>query len=291
MNKKLKELYAAADARLSEIHSDKNEDIIEVYSLARMMSNKEHFGNPFIDFSKLSIEDKIFHGWLRPDFIFSESLINGRWSYWLDIVASQKVENKPIPQLRFYHSYRDEFKVGEDMLEQCLDVFKENGVFGYDALKLFVDWFLYAMGSSEVKELPREITKDNLEKLYVRFKPQYLLLYPSDYLVVTATHYYGKGKFNANAFYPTPSTVVQCMNEIVMSEGEDIERLKYKSVIDPCCGTGIMLLYASNKSLRIYGNDIDLLMTRISMFNGYLYVPWMVEVNKETSRLLESYTK
>ena len=45
--------------------------------------------------------------------------------------------------------------------------------------------------------------------------------------------------------------------------------------MDPCCGTGIMLLYASNHSLNLYGNDISLLLVKMAKINAFIYIPWL----------------
>ena len=61
-----------------------------------------------------------------------------------------------------------------------------------------------------------------------------------------------------------------------MNFGDEPEQKKKRlSVCDPCCGAGVMLLYASNYSLNLYGVDISLLLTKIAQVNAFIYVPWM----------------
>ncbi len=62
------------------------------------------------------------------------------------------------------------------------------------------------------------------------------------------------------------------MTQLTMSREDD---LRSKKVSDPALGTGRMLLHASNYSLRMYGQDIDPLVVKISKINGALYAPWM----------------
>jgi hypothetical protein len=57
--------------------------------------------------------------------------------------------------------------------------------------------------------------------------------------------------------------------------GDSDNRLK--SVNEPCVGTGRMLLYASNYSLILSGQDINLTCVKATLVNGYLYAPWMVK--------------
>jgi hypothetical protein len=45
-------------------------------------------------------------------------------------------------------------------------------------------------------------------------------------------------------------------------------------VLDPCVGTGRMLLYASNHSLLLAGQDINFVCVRACLVNFYLYAPW-----------------
>ena len=46
-------------------------------------------------------------------------------------------------------------------------------------------------------------------------------------------------------------------------------------VLDPCVGTGRMLLHASNFSLSLWGIDVDPTCVAITRINGALYAPWI----------------
>jgi hypothetical protein len=48
-----------------------------------------------------------------------------------------------------------------------------------------------------------------------------------------------------------------------------------ENLMDPCVGTGRMLLHASNYSYCLYGCDIDPLVAMITRINGALYAPWL----------------
>ena len=102
------------------------------------------------------------------------------------------------------------------------------------------------------------------------FDASALILCPSDYLGdVLAESQYGRRQ----GFFPTPHTVAECLALVNFSADED-HRLE--RVVDPCVGTGRLLLHASNFSLRLYGADIDATLTRACLVNGYLYAPWLV---------------
>jgi len=62
--------------------------------------------------------------------------------------------------------------------------------------------------------------------------------------------------------------------------GQPQHELKRMSVLDPCCGTGGMLLYASNYSLNLFGQDISPLLTKMAKINAFIYMPWMVSKPK-----------
>jgi hypothetical protein len=83
--------------------------------------------------------------------------------------------------------------------------------------------------------------------------------------------------WNPTGFYPTPHSVVESMVRMTMHDagrdGRDPRRL---SDCDPCVGSGRMLLHGSNHSLRLYGQDVDLLAVAMCKINGALYAPWLV---------------
>lgn len=238
------------------------------------------------NWKKISIRDKCFHGWLRPYAFPIETLINARWAYWHDICMTKEVEGKPIPKLHFYKGCDEEFKYVEEMIKMCLKVPFGSYYSDYRTFTSFIDFLLYSWGSPLVKTLDPYITDELMQHWYTTFNADLMFMFPSDYFVKIAADMYSNKNFNSKMFYPTPNSVVECMSEIVYSNIEP-ERAKYMSVNEPCCGSGIMLLYASNYSLRLSGQDIDLLMTKITILNGYFYVPWMVETNDEIDNLLK----
>jgi hypothetical protein len=82
----------------------------------------------------------------------------------------------------------------------------------------------------------------------------------------------GSGKYNPNAFFPTPQTVSNMMAAMVMEGSTD----KMSSVLDPCVGTGRMLLAASNYSVQLFGCDIDRMCVLACSLNAALFMPWML---------------
>jgi len=63
------------------------------------------------------------------------------------------------------------------------------------------------------------------------------------------------------------------MVRVLLNDEEDF---RDKTVMDPCVGSGRMLMHASNFSLRLYGIDIDASLVKLTYLNGALYVPWIL---------------
>lgn len=243
----------------------------------------DRFGS-YPDWANIPIEEKCYHGWLRPYAFLSETIINGRWAYWHDIRATQEVAGKPIPQLHFYKSYDKEYKIVADMIKKCLKNPYSNYYDTYKTFTDFVDWLLYSWGSPLVTEI--SIDAKTQKYWYENFNADLMFLYPSDYFVGIASELYSGKGFNSNMFYPTPANIVECMVQMIYANVAP-EEAKYMTVNEPACGSGIMLLYQSNYSLRLYGQDISLLMVKLTNLNGYFYVPWLVETDEQTEQLLE----
>jgi len=243
----------------------------------------EHFGVYAIDYDSMPITEKVYSGWLLNYLLPTEGAINGRWSYWLDIMQTQEVEGKDIPQIDFLSKLDEGYQMVSEMLETCLSpqVARNFGM-GMEITTMFVDWLLYGFGALD--ELPENLPDELNTYWYENFEGDLMIMYPADYFVdVIVTLYSG---FNANQFFATPMHIVEMMVEMEFDE-HNKEKNKYESVIDPCVGSGSMLLVASNHSLRLYGQDIDPLMTKVAKINGYLYMPWTVNSNEETSALLQ----
>jgi tRNA G10 N-methylase Trm11 len=55
-----------------------------------------------------------------------------------------------------------------------------------------------------------------------------------------------------------------------------------KTVHDPACGTGRLLLHAGNRSLRLFGCDVNNVVLQAMKINGALYCPWLIRPFPET---------
>lgn len=283
-----------AEANFGKASQEKIQRMSEAQILFVMAQRHLYGENP--DWNKMTIEEKAPFGWLRPQYIFLETTMTGRWDYWISFRAHCKagsgekfIEGREIPQMQFLSTGQGN-NIAKEMLLLCLQ--DAPGAYAhsrYEMFEMFIDWLLYSFGCSEVKELPKRITKEMQGFWYKEFKPQLLLIYPDDYLgELASTEKVAKN----SAYFPTPMNIVDVMTRMTM---EHNEATKYSTVNDPCLGSGRMLLHASNYSLRLYGQDINKMIHKVSLVNGYLYMPWAVEIDDDTNNVLnklaEKYNK
>jgi hypothetical protein len=150
----------------------------------------------------------------------------------------------------------------------------DHHISGWSAIDKLLDLFLWGFGHSKQEpSLPPELN----EALYQQVNIGPMLLAPHDYLGEWIAMQ--KGQWNPHAFYPTPHSVVECMVRVLLETDED---LRAKTVMDPCVGSGRMLMHASNYSLRLHGVDIDPTLVKLTYLNGALYVPWLLRPFPET---------
>lgn len=217
---------------------------------------------------EFSFEERTSKGWLLPWLFEIEACFSGRWEYWISTLdQGQMLEDRPIPHLDIEYVRNSE---GFDNIRKCLRQYVNRGV----SLPDFLDWLLWGFG--EGSERPRIASEVN-EFWYRNFNLGFLLRDPFDYfgelLSESKTNYWT----NPNAFFPTPHPVCEVMARMTFSDESKNGDCRDKTVCDPCVGTGRMLMFASNYSLRLYGQDIDQTCVKACKINGYLYIPWLVK--------------
>ncbi len=215
------------------------------------------------------IERDLRPGWLVPYLLEVETMLWGRWDYWCEIQLEGELPARAIPRLDFIGLDKSRGNHGQRMLQRCLDALGSGGWSLNRSVESLLDFALFGFG--HLQELPDEPRSGAWMALYQLFDLWPLLIWPYDYLGdMMAEAGIGKG---AN-FYPTPHELVEMMTQISYGEGGDH---RAQTVHDPCVGTGRMLLHASNHSFRLYGQDISLLACKTTIFNGFLYAPWLVK--------------
>jgi len=120
-------------------------------------------------------------------------------------------------------------------------------------------------------EWPLRVTEDISWYLYKTFNMGLMIKYPCDHMAWGSCEIANMAQSgNGTGYFPTPQNVVKMMTQMTMSDAD-----KTKTFNEPCCGTGTMLLEASNYCLRLYAQDIDLNMCKMAAVNTWPYIPWL----------------
>jgi len=95
---------------------------------------------------------------------------------------------------------------------------------------------------------------------------------PADYMAWGSCELAWMGRSgNGSGYFPTLTNVCMMITHMQMTVAD-----KTKTVCDPCVRTGSMLLAASNYSLRLFGQDIDLNMVKMCAVKGFIFMPWLI---------------
>jgi hypothetical protein len=211
-----------------------------------------------------------YSGWLLAYVIGLHALIpavGDRWGYHLRTLEAGRLLDEPIPPIRFGPANERVF----GMLQEWSSLIGWD-FGGWSDFRTLLEWLCWGLAVS--KQEPR-LSREVNEKLYRTVNLIPLLEQPHDYLGDHVARNRARG-WNPTGFYPTPHQVVECMVRILLCDLPDERKdLRRRSVNDPCCGSGRMLLHASNFSLRLYGQDIDPLAVSMCLINGALYAPWL----------------
>lgn len=209
-------------------------------------------------------------GWLAPSTCETESALWGRWDYLGRIFSEDKLPTDPIPAIDFVGTAEPRVL---KMLSACLDtVSGEYGRWrGWSSgtyFDYFLDWLLFGFGI--LKDEPKEPSPNAFDRLYQVFNVESLLAWPYDYFGDLLSE---SGHGQSQGFFPTPMEVCQLLCSMQIGGNTDA---RAKTVHDPCVGTGRMLMAASNRSLLLFGSDINSTCVKATMVNGCLYAPWIV---------------
>jgi hypothetical protein len=207
-------------------------------------------------------------GWLAPYLAGLDAMFFNRWGYWQDAVIHDRIPEEPIPMIDFDAANAYAKKETQKNLNSCLDYASHETS---SVLEKFVDWILWGIGCKRDTSFPN-ISEKIDDHWYRTFNLGLFYVEPADHWAEIAQEYHvGEG----SGFFATPMPVVKLMTQITMSSSPKHAH-KSKSVMDPCCGTGSMLLAASNYSLNLYANDVHPLIYKMMLLNAYIYIPWMI---------------
>ncbi|MBB6144313.1 hypothetical protein HNQ77_002265 [Silvibacterium bohemicum] len=212
-----------------------------------------------------------YRGWLLYLVQLADSHpgLPGRWTHHLRTLEAGHLLDEPIPRIEFDLGNLDR---GRRMIEQSLKLIHQQD-HSWSSFNRLIEWLAWGLAVSN--QMPH-LKEDIQEALYRSFNLEPLLLNPHDYLGWMLAERHSSG-WNPNAFFPTPHPVVEFMVQMTLggSEQERGRDPRLRTVLDPCVGTGRMLLHASNYSYCLYGADIDPLVVMITRINGALYAPWL----------------
>ncbi|MGG6262942.1 hypothetical protein ACQ4M3_24295 [Leptolyngbya sp. AN03gr2] len=212
------------------------------------------------------------HGWLLNELIGLDDLIWGRWHYWAITVKKGDLLTAPIPKIQFTSQL-----LVRQHLEHCLDCIPNQGTGRWQSwssteyIEFFLDWLLFGLGHKGQPRSPIEPCgcQGAGDRLLKTFDLSGLMLFPQDYWGdLLADIQWGK----ANQFYPTHLNLCVFKAETLMAGKTDSRR---ERAVDPCCGTGRMIMVLSNYVLTIYGMDISQICAKATLVNCALFAPWV----------------
>jgi hypothetical protein len=236
-----------------------------------------------------------------------ESMIHGRWPYWLAMLGNGRLGSLPewaIPQIHFdsIESGADELQLAsahgpfqdEPRSQQIIDHLATRSEARRACERAFsscfsaavplsdaITWWLWAFGSPRIESKPE--LPDHAERSLLSLPLHQLIAHPGDWAAFIATLYFGEKGGKHCAWFPTPVSVGTLMVQTTFANCRD-EDTRPMSVHDPCVGTGALLLPASNYSLNLSGQDIDRTMCLLCEWQGWLFMPWTVFGSKNAIR-------
>lgn len=202
-----------------------------------------------------------------------------------------EVGDSQIPQIAFTspgHAGNTPYSLDEGMrieagtsheLRADIDRLFSRLMYDGTEVRTVVDWWLWACGDITLDKIPSFHDPRTQVTLYqegMRVLCR-MLAFPADWgSYILHEHTYAK---KATAWFPTPMSLTQMMVQITM-----VGDSRFKSVHEPCMGTGVILMCASNHSLDLSGMDVDRDMCAWTRLHAYLYVPWLVCSGKRMIR-------
>lgn len=276
----------------------RTEDIIHAGALAQMRASMRGFmGSGAFDFKRaasapvsalgkeaLADKDRELRarapGWLREAALAADEMMWGRWEWWINCALLGRIIEGEIPQIEL-HGERGAggVELTKKMLWWCVDSIAYGN--RWEALRFFIDWLAWALGVDKAASCPpaHSVHESACALLNERLVLEMIQLYPADYLGEMLCEFgHGQGK-GEHAFFPTPMDLCSLMGQLThpireYMTPEELELEKRTSAYDCACGTGRTLLVASNRSLRLYGQDIDGQVIRCTAINLFLFAPW-----------------
>lgn len=221
---------------------------------------------------KAQVQRKGWSDFRLPLYDFSE-----RWQWWSLVTLTNNIPPLhilPYPKIAF-NLQPQQSSPQYQMIEKCCSFNSSPNQFS-----LLLDWLLYKFGDNDVQDISY-IPSQLAQKWEENFCLKTLLSDPSDWFgIYYERNIISKHEMDKNGLFCTPLSVVSAMVEMTLKDADLLS-----SVDDPCVGSGRMLLLASNYSLFLSGQDINMNMVKITKINGWLYMPSLVWPCKSLSAM------
>lgn len=189
----------------------------------------------------------------------------GRIKWWNEYYAYDKIPDTPIPQINWLSSSGSkEVRQVEKLLQDCM-VF--SGI-----LDQFFSFILYTCYSNHKEISWRTVDDVTLSLWYKKLHEALPLMYkvPWPYMSDLLVNNMSKQSKQASGYFPTPMEASELMVRIIYGNSNNITKI----MTDPCVGSGHMLLSASNYTINLMGQDINITVLKACRIHMYMYVPW-----------------
>lgn len=233
-------------------------------------------------------------GWLLPHVQMIDTLLSGRWEWWINRLLEGELDDHQIPQVPFQPfpsrinqtpypvsgDIRREIGSGPEILKQFMSVLDHvRSIKGWSVNEV-LRWFIYALDPDKNTIRPSGFD-DETEIILYQDAVQSLVRMmgiPGDWAADIMFEVYGQGNSHTG-WFPTPGSLCKLMGEMTFGMDENIDTRAH-SAHDPCLGTGVTMLYASNYCLDLSGQDIDPTMVAWARIQMYLFAPWGIYGDK-----------
>ena len=153
---------------------------------------------------------KMEQGWLYPFLAAYDTLLNGRWAYWLEISHRGHIRDAgPIPQISFQSHGDWQGGAVKRMLDRCMD---HHLLYSSREKLVFVDWLLWGFGDPMVEDKPKVHPEVELHWLK-HFDVGLMLSQPYDYMSLFALEHLSQS--GVLEFFPTPLNVSVLMSDML----------------------------------------------------------------------------
>ena len=212
-------------------------------------------------------------GWMLDYLAFYDA--SGRWLWWHQAYRSERFLES-IPYIEFEPSH----PVAQGMIDNTLDYIVgdewQTSTDKWIAVEYLLDWLLWSVGhplQPQVPEDPWSREKRTFDWVYQLFDTQTLLLIPGDHLGDMIRRAATDGSRPMPASHLAQEEANRLAKRLFPQRRKDY---RDRLLVDVQANSGTLLLAASNFTTKLAGTNLDPLLSKAAILNGYFYVPWLV---------------